>query len=149
MKESIIQKAIKLAVIHRFNGWMQRVQSWKAKKAYTDKNNNTREHVISLADGGTPDMVGMVPVLITQEMVWKTIGVFVAVETKKDEETVIKWKEQEEKIKNWETISNKTTKNQIRHKEMIQEWGWIYILTHDPQEVRDIIDGIDFPFCKL
>lgn len=45
-------------------------------------------------------MVGMIPVLITQEMVGKTLGVFVAVETKKDEETVEKWKEQEEKMKN-------------------------------------------------
>lgn len=148
MKESRLQKLAKNLLTYKHEGYLQRAQSGKVRLKSQNKAGEDRSYVVSLAESGTPDMVGFVPVVITAEMVGKTVAVFVGIETKKDEETVEAWLEYEKNTFDPDDRSDKsTTANQIRHKQRIQEGGWVYILASEPEEINDIIESNDFPFC--
>lgn len=77
MKESILQKVAKNLITYKHGGYLQRAQSGKVKLKSQNKAGEDRSYVVSLAESGTPDMVGFIPVVITPDMVGKTVAVFV------------------------------------------------------------------------
>lgn len=147
MREGLLQKVAKNLVTYKHNGYLQRAQSGKVKLSSKNKEGETRDRMVTMAESGTPDMVWFVPVVITPEMVGKTIAVFLGVETKKDSDTVDKWREYEKTFDIEDRSDRSTVANQIRHKVRITEWGGVYILASDPDEINDIIESPDFPFC--
>lgn len=147
MKESTLQKIAKTIITYRHGWYLQRAQSGKVRLKTKNKAGHEKTYAVSMAESGTPDMVGFVPVVITPDMVWKTLAVFVGVETKKDYETVEAWKKYEETFDIKDGSDKSTVANQIRHKVRITENGWVYILMSDPDDVNDIIESKWFPFC--
>lgn len=73
---------------------------------------------------GIPDIIACVPVTVTEEMVGKTLGVFVAVETKAPG-----------KLKN-------TTPNQRKELKQIAEAKGVAVVTDEAQTVVDAIDSL-------
>lgn len=148
MKESRLQKIAKDAVTYKHDGYLQRAQSWKIRISSKNKAGHEKKYAVTMAESGTPDMVWFIPVQITPDMVGKTLAVFVGIETKKDEETVDLWLEYEKYKYDPDDRSDRSTiANQIRHKHKIQEWGGVYMLVSDPDEINDIIESDNFPFC--
>lgn len=70
---------------------------------------------------GTSDLIGWTPVLITQEMVGSTIGVFTAIETKK-------------------TKGGKTSEDQHNFIEQVHRAGGIAGVANSPEAAKKIIE---------
>lgn len=148
MKENILQRVAKNLVTYKHDGYLQRAQSGKVRLKSFNAEGKEKTRGLNMAEKGTPDMVGFIPVVITPDMVGKTVAVFIGIETKKDEETVEEWIEYERDKFDPDDRSDKSTiANQIRHKLKIQEGGGVYMLVSDPDEINDIIESADFPFC--
>lgn len=77
MKESTLQKVAKTLVTHKHGGYLQRAQSGKVTLRSKNKEGHEKTRAVAMAESGTPDMVGFIPVEITPAMVGKTLAVFV------------------------------------------------------------------------
>ena len=77
MKENLLQKVAKNLVTYKHEGYLQRAHSGKIRMKSTNKDGHEKKYAVSMAESGTPDMVGFIPVVITPEMVGKTLAVFV------------------------------------------------------------------------
>lgn len=69
MKESTLQKIAKNLITYKCDGYLQRAQSGKVRLKSQNKAGHEKTYAVSMAESGTPDMVGFVPVVITPDMV--------------------------------------------------------------------------------
>ena len=79
MSEKDIQNAI-VAAIFAWGGWATSVQAGALTKSYRTASGQTKFHKITLARKGTPDILACIK------------GRFVAIEVKKDQKEVTKWR---------------------------------------------------------
>jgi ribosomal protein S19 len=77
MKESILQKVAKNLITYKHGGYLQRAQSGKVRLKSVNKEGKEKTRGLNMAEKGTPDMVGFIPVQVTPAMVGKTLAVFV------------------------------------------------------------------------
>lgn len=143
MKESATEKALKHFIATRY-GWGQKVQSGSlmvAGKIFDKvrKRVVTKEYKVNLCDRGTPDTMFCVPKVITQDMVGKTVGLFVGVEVKKSATEVKKWKNLQARYLDGEDLpgSYEREKAQIKIAERIKKAGGKHYV------VGSLVDFID------
>lgn len=127
-KEKEIEKVIIQGI--RWHGvYCQKVHSGSILKTSKDKFGREFMYRIKLADEGTPDILGCVPVKITQAMVGKVIGAFVAIEVKRSQKEIDQWHKQ----KDWRS------QNQYAQHQTIRKAGGVVLLASSLNEVVDDI----------
>jgi hypothetical protein len=125
-KEKDIEKQI-VNYLRSIWGWCEALQSWSVmikKGQYVNKMN--------LCTNWTPDIICLLK------------GTLYAIEVKKDLTATNKWIKLEDRFKSWETLpkSYLREENQIKHKHKILEQGWVHIITHDINEIREYFNNL-------
>lgn len=148
MKESWTEKAIKLFVYTR-RGWGQKVHSGALMVSGRGVWGKPRQYKVHLADKWTPDMLHCVPLEITQDMVGTTVGVFVAVEVKKDAVEVTEWRNLQKRVQAGEKLpmSYDREEAQIVMARKIEKAGGWHFIVHSLQQFIDEVTEL-FPLLK-
>lgn len=76
---------------------------------------------------GSSDLIGFVPLEITEEMVGKTVAVFLAVETKKS---------------SWKKPTTKTEKKQQNFIDFVRGFGGIAFFLNDAKKMKKNVDDV-------